>query len=105
MAVAVALAERLHHSANVTDLKNEEVALRGKKPARAGEPSTQYFSIGDETRLGVPTGPLESFVRVPMLDLDWTTTTDATATTTTATTTTTTATTTTTTTTTTTFRQ
>ena len=43
MAVAMALAERLHHSANVTDLrKKEEVeqvwysALRGQKTARAG---------------------------------------------------------------------
>ena len=42
MAVAVALAERLHHSANVTDSKKEEVeqvwynALRGQKTARAG---------------------------------------------------------------------
>ena len=43
MAVAMALAERLHHSANVTDSKEEEEveqvwynALRGQKTARAG---------------------------------------------------------------------
>ena len=43
MAVAMALAERLHHSANVTDLRKEEEveqvwynALRGQKTASAG---------------------------------------------------------------------
>ena len=43
MAVAMALADRLHHSANVTDLKKKEEveqvwynALRGQKTARAG---------------------------------------------------------------------
>ena len=55
LSVAMALAEKLSHSANRTVLpKEEEVvqhyALRGQKPARAG-PGTQYFSLGDESVL------------------------------------------------------
>ena len=61
LSVAMALAEKLHHSANRTVLpKKEEVghhyAPRGQKPARAG-PGTQYFSLGDESvpeRVGEP---------------------------------------------------
>ena len=50
LSVAMALAEKPHHSANRTVLPmKEEVeqhhALRGHKPARAG-PGTQYFSLG-----------------------------------------------------------
>ena len=60
-AVSMALAERLHHSANVTDQKNKEeeqhTALRGQKPARAG-PGTQYFSMGDESVAGAGWGVL-----------------------------------------------
>ena len=50
LSVAMALAEKLHHSANRTALpKKEEVeqdyALRGQKPARAG-PGTQFVFVG-----------------------------------------------------------
>ena len=50
LSVAMALAEKLHHSANRTVLpKKKEVeqhqASRGQKPARAG-PGTQYLFVG-----------------------------------------------------------
>ena len=53
LSVAMALAEKLHHSANRADLpKEEEVeqhyALRGQQQAREG-PGTQNFSTGDES--------------------------------------------------------
>ena len=50
LSVAMATAEKLHHSANRTALSKEEeveqdYALRGQKPARAG-PGMQYLFVG-----------------------------------------------------------
>ena len=65
LSVAMALAEKLDHSANRTVLPKEEVeqhyALRGQKPARAG-PGTQYLSVGGVSQL---TSRLSECLRYP----------------------------------------